>query len=35
MDLKEKLKIYKDKLPKSKSGFLIVIGLIGLVLILI
>lgn len=35
MDLKEKLKIYKDKLPKSKSGFLIVVGLIGLVLILI
>ncbi len=35
MDLKENLLKIKEKLPKSKSGFLVVIGLIGMVLILI
>lgn len=35
MDLKENLLKLKEKLPKSKSGFLVVIGLIGMVLILI
>ncbi|MBQ1183840.1 MAG: hypothetical protein IIX60_05275 [Clostridia bacterium] len=35
MDLKESLNKYKEKLPKSKSGFLVILGLIGMVLILI
>lgn len=35
MDLKESFVKLKEKLPKSKSGFLVVIGLIGMVLILI
>ena len=35
MDLKESFGKFKAKLPKSKSGFLIAVGLLGLVLILI
>ncbi len=35
MDLKESFEKLKEKLPKSKSTFLIVLGLLGMVLILI
>lgn len=35
MELKEKIASIKVKLPKSKSGFLIAIGIVGLLLILI
>ena len=35
MELKEKLALLKEKLPKSKSVFLIVIGIVGLLLILV
>ncbi len=35
MDIKEKLGRLKEKLPKSKSSFLIVIGIFGLLLLLV
>lgn len=35
MEIKEKLKNLKEKLPKSKSSFLIAIGIFGLLLLLI
>lgn len=35
MELKEKIVYLKEKLPKSKSGFLIAVGIVGLLLILI
>ncbi len=35
MELKEKIASIKEKLPKSKSGFLIAVGIVGLLLILI
>ncbi len=35
MELKNSLEKVKQKLPKSKSGFLIVLGIVGLVLVLI
>lgn len=35
MELKEKITALKEKLPKSKSGFLIAVGIVGLLLILV
>ncbi len=35
MEFKEKIASIKEKLPKSKSGFLIAIGIVGLLLILV